>query len=321
MNLDSIKFARTAKTIVEVNAHVQANEKVGIVTDTNQIAIAEALMSAVYAVGADPVLLVMNPRKKHSEEPPPVLAAAMKSADVLIMPTTYALSHCQATKAALAAGTRMMGLREVTEDTFLNGAITADYAEIETFTNRLADAMVPGSIVRMTTALGTDITMSKKGQFVLRSAGLLKGDVRFTGLPTGEAAFTPVDHTAEGVLVVDQAIYNIGLLKEPVKVTVKKGKIIKIEGGKQAHQLEEYVTNNENGDNIAELAIGTNPKSRLLGNVAEDKCLRGAVHIGIGSNLLLKGNTISPIHFDLVILKPTVTLDGKELVHNGQILT
>jgi leucyl aminopeptidase (aminopeptidase T) len=61
-------------------------------------------------------------------------------------------------------------------------------------------------------------------------------------------------------------------LKEPVKVTVKKGKIVKIEGGRQARQLEEYVNKNENGDNIAELAIGTNPKSRLLGNVAENKC-------------------------------------------------
>jgi leucyl aminopeptidase (aminopeptidase T) len=320
MNLNSVRFARTARKIVEVNAHVQADEKVGIVTDTNRISIAEALMAAANAVGADPVMLIMNPRQKHSEEPPPVLAAAMKSADVLIMPTTYALSHCQATRAALAAGTRIMGLREVTEDTFLNGAITADYEEIYTFTNRLADAMVPGSTVRMTTALGSDITMSKKGQFVLRSAGLMRGDVRFTGLPTGEAAFTPVDNTAEGVIIVDQAIDNIGLLKEPVKVTVKKGKIVKIEGGSQARRLEEYVFKNENGDNIAELAIGTNPKSRLLGNVAEDKCLRGAVHIGIGSNLLLRGNIVSPIHFDLVILKPTVTMDGKELVRDGQVL-
>jgi leucyl aminopeptidase (aminopeptidase T) len=147
---------------------------VGIVTDTNQMNIAEALMSAAYAIGA------------------PVLSAAMKSADVLIMPTTYALSHCQATKESLSAGVRIMGLREVTEDTFLNGAITADYQEIYTFTNRLADAMVPGSVVRMTTASGTDITMSKKGQFVLRSAGLMRGDLRFTGLPTGEAAFTPL---------------------------------------------------------------------------------------------------------------------------------
>jgi len=320
MNLNQVKFARTAKMVVEVNAHVQPDEKVAILTDTNQMNIAESLMSAAYAIGADPVLLVMNTRTKHNDEPPAIIAAAMKSADVLIMPITYAISHSEATRAAMKAGVRLMTLREITEDTFIHGAVTADYEEIYTYTKRLADAMVPGSVVRMTTSLGTDITMSKKGQRMLRSAGILRDDVLFTGLPTGEAAFTPVDGTANGTIVVDHAIDNIGLLKEPVKVTVVKGKIVKIEGGKEARQLEEYVTNNKNGDNLAEMAIGTNPKSRLLGNVAEDKCLRGAVHIGIGSNLLLGGNIVSPIHFDFVILKPTVTLDGKEIVRAGQIL-
>ena len=58
----------------------------------------------------------------------------------------------------------------------------------------------------------------------------------------------------------------------------------------------------------------------MLGNIAEDKVLRGCVHIGIGSDLLLGGDIVSPIHFDLVILKPTVTIDGEVIDKDGEIL-
>ena len=320
MVLESIKLARTAKMVVEVAAHVAPGENVCIVTDTNKLSIAEALAKASYAVGAETVICIMTPRQKHNEEPPEVVAAAMKAAQVLIMPTTYAISHSEATRAALKAGARIMIHREVTEDTFTNGAITADYEEVHALTNRVADRLETASEIRMTTSLGSDIRMSKAGQWVLRAGGLLRGELRATGLPTGEAAFSPVEGTAEGTIVVDHAIDNIGLLSESVKVTVAKGRIVRIEGGKEASRLEEFVRNNKNGDNVAELAIGTNPCSRMLGNVAEDKVLRGCVHIGIGSNLLLKGNVVSPIHFDLVVLKPTVSLDGEEIVREGELL-
>ncbi|MFC1917106.1 aminopeptidase [Chloroflexota bacterium] len=320
MDLESIKLSRTAKMVVEVAAHVEPGENACIVTDTNKLSIAEALVKASYAVGAETVICIMTPRQKHNEEPPSVVAAAMKAAQVLIMPTTYAISHTEATQAALKSGARIMILREITEETFTNGAITADYEEVHLLTNRVADRLEPVSEVHMTTALGSNIRMSKKGQFVLRAGGLLRGELRATGLPTGEAAFSPIEGTANGVIVVDHSIDNIGLLSEPVKITVEKGCITKIEGGKEAKRLQEYVGNNKNGDNVAELAIGTNPRSRMLGNVAEDKILLGCVHIGIGSNLLLGGNVVSPLHFDLVILKPTVSFDGEEVVREGELL-
>lgn len=120
--------------------------------------------------------------------------------------------------------------------------------------------------------------------------------------------------------MVDHAIDNIGLLTAPVKITVLRGRIVRIEGGKEARILEGYVNNNQNGDNIAEFAIGTSPKSRMMGNIAEDKVLQGCVHIGIGSDLLLGGDTISPIQFDMVILKPTVTIDGEVINQEGRVL-
>ena len=63
MGLESIKFYRTAKRVVEVAANVKPNENVCIVTDTNKLSIAEALAQASYAVGAETVVCIMTPRQ------------------------------------------------------------------------------------------------------------------------------------------------------------------------------------------------------------------------------------------------------------------
>jgi leucyl aminopeptidase (aminopeptidase T) len=107
-------------------------------------------------------MAIMTPRQKHNEEPPEVVIAAMKAADICIMPTTYAISHTQAAQAALKAGAKLMIHREITEDTFTNGAITADYEEVHALTERIAARYEKGTEVRMTTAAGTDIVMTKK---------------------------------------------------------------------------------------------------------------------------------------------------------------
>jgi len=40
----------------------------------------------------------MLPRTRHGEEPPAPVAAIMKTADVVIAPTAYSISHTQARK-------------------------------------------------------------------------------------------------------------------------------------------------------------------------------------------------------------------------------
>src|SRR4030042_1862434 len=157
MALESIKLDRTARMIVDYAVQVKPGENVCILTDTNKLSIAEALARASYAVGAETVVCIMTPRQMHNEEPPKVIAAAMKAAQVLIMPTTYAITHTETTRAVLQAGARIMVLREITEDTFTNGAMTANYEEVYALTNRLADRFEAASERHMTTALGSHI--------------------------------------------------------------------------------------------------------------------------------------------------------------------
>ncbi len=317
MGFETIKLAKTAKMAVEVLAGVKPGENVCIATDSNKLSIAQALAEACYAVGAETVVCIMTPRQIHGEEIPPVLAGAMKAAQVVIAPTTYALTHTRGRLEASKAGARILIIREVTEDTFTNGAVTADYEDIYALTNRLVERFNTASEIRMVTALGSDVRMSIAGRSGLCLAGLVRPPAWFASLPSGEAAIAPVEGTAEGTIVADHAIDSMGLLKEPVKVTVEKGRVVSVSGGAQAKQLEKLIHSDENASNIAEFAIGTNPLSRMLGNVAEDKILRGCVHIAVGDNHTIGGKVESGIHLDMVILKPTVWLDGDKVVDDG----
>jgi leucyl aminopeptidase (aminopeptidase T) len=74
----------------------QSGENVCIVGDTNTFSIAKVLAEASYAVVAETVLTIMTPREMHGNEPPPVVASAMLGADVILAPTTYAITHTKA---------------------------------------------------------------------------------------------------------------------------------------------------------------------------------------------------------------------------------
>jgi leucyl aminopeptidase (aminopeptidase T) len=305
--------------IVEVCAQIKQSENVLIATDTNKLSIAESLAAACQAVGAETVICIMTPRQMHGNEPPPVMAAAMKAAQVIIAPTTYSMSHTDARLAAKAAGARIVILREVTEDTYINGAMTADYRKVLVESNAVAERLTKASKIRMTTATGTDVTLSIEGRTAISVGGTIAPPRMSTALPTGEGAISPVEGSTEGTLVVDHAIDGIGLLSEPVRFTIKRGRVVDIQGGKEVKLLREIMGDDEGSVNIAEFAIGTNPLSRMLGNVMEDKIKRGAVHVAIGDNHTLGGSVNCRIHLDMTILNPSVWLDDKAIVVNGDL--
>jgi leucyl aminopeptidase (aminopeptidase T) len=63
--------------------------------------------------------------------------------------------------------------------------------------------------------------------------------------------------------------------------------------------------------NLAELGIGTNVAvSDLVGSVLLDEKAGGTVHIAIGDDAGIGGDTEAPIHLDGIIREPSVFADG-----------
>jgi aminopeptidase len=64
-----------------------------IVTDTDtDLSIAQVLYDRANSLGCDAVLMTMEPRNHHGQEPPAVVAEAMKAADVVLAPTSRSIS-------------------------------------------------------------------------------------------------------------------------------------------------------------------------------------------------------------------------------------
>jgi leucyl aminopeptidase (aminopeptidase T) len=320
--MKQIETIRGARTIVETCAGVKPGEIVLIITDTNMVEIAEVLAMAVRERDAEPILAIMIPRKGHSEEPPACLAEAMKKADVVLTPVSTSITHTRAMKEAAAAGSRAIVMTAFTEDLLIRGGIQADFKKQKPICLEVARLFKEAKSVKLTTPAGTSLSMGKEGRrgnalYCLVERG------EFSTVPTIEANFSPLEGTADGILVSDASIpyLGIGVLKEPVKCRVEKGFIVGIEGGYQAEMLKRDLESRKdrNSYNIAELGVGLNPQSRMTGIMLDDEGVLGSVHIGIGSNITLGGNIQAAIHYDLLMWKATLELDGKVILEDGEL--
>lgn len=318
--MKSILMMKTAQMIVNNSARIKAGENVCIVGDTNTFSIAKVLAEASYAIGAETVLTIMTPREMHGNEPPPVVASAMLGADVILAPTTYAITHTKARLDASKRGARTIILRGITEDSMIHGAMLADYNEVSTTSNKLAARLGQAKKIRLFTDSGTDVTFMVEGRKGLALGGIATEPGTFTSLPSGEAAIAPLEGKTQGRIIIDFSMDGIGLLSQPIQLEVVDGRAISIQGGKEAQELKKLLEVDENALNIAEFAIGTNPKSRMKGNMAEDKILRGCVHIAVGDNHTIGGELQSNVHLDGVILNPTVEMDAHLIVRKGILL-
>jgi leucyl aminopeptidase (aminopeptidase T) len=320
--MKQVLMARGARTLARVCAQVKPGEKVLVVTEPEMVPIAEAVAAAAHAEGGEVVTMVCEPRRAHGQEPPVAAAAAMRASDVIFTPVRTSITHTRAVKEAVAAGARAVVLTAFTEEMLMEGGIEADFAAIAPTCRAVAEAFTRGTAVRVTAPGGTDLALditARRGNALT----CIVGAGEFSPVPDVEANVCPVEGSATGVIVADASIpyLGIGVLREPVRLTVERGMVVKVEGGEQAERLrvnwESY--RDPTVYNVAELGLGLNPKGRMCGIMLEDEAVLGAAHIGIGTSITLGGTVKAPCHYDVLFWKPTIAVDGQVIVREGQV--
>lgn len=113
-----------SKNVLTECLGLRSGENLVVIADDMKRDLAESIYEAGKALGAESVLLIMEERSRSGEEPPAPIAEAMIRADVAVCVTKYSLTHTQARKKAAASGTRVATMPGMTEDMFVNGAIT-----------------------------------------------------------------------------------------------------------------------------------------------------------------------------------------------------
>jgi aminopeptidase len=298
--------------------NLQKGETFLVITDENLRDIGSAFFETGKEMGAEAILLEMKSRKINGEEPPAPVAEIWKNVDVFVAPASKSLTHTNARQNAVKAGARGATLPGISGDMMLR-CIPVNYEKMQKRVEKLAGILTDGDEVHITTEPGTDLKFSIKGRKGETDTGIYRNRGEFGNLPAGEAYIAPLEGTANGTLVVDGAM--IGIVEEPIKIVFKDGYAVEITGGEQAEQLRAMVEEvGLDARNCAEFGIGANEAAVVTGNVLEDEKIFGTIHIAIGNNAHFGGKVNVPFHMDGIVFKPTVVIDGKTIIRDGEHL-
>ena len=299
---------------------LKSHESFLVVTDTATAEIGSAFRDAGDALSADSLLMTMTPRRVSGIEPPAAVSAAMLEADVVVIPTLRSLSHTRARRDACKAGARIATLPGITREMMLR-ALNVDYKSIGQLSRRIAEILTGGARVELSTPAGTRLVFSIDGRAGFADTGILHNSGDFGNLPAGEAFLAPVEGLTEGELVIDGSFADLGLLQGGVlNVTIEHGVVVGVSGIGAEHLQRILDLGGEPARNVAELGIGTNPSARLSGSVLEDEKVLGTVHVALGDNLSMGGLVKAPSHLDGVLLKPTISVDGRPILAAGELV-
>jgi leucyl aminopeptidase (aminopeptidase T) len=316
---------RSAGLIIQRLLAVQEREQVALVCDgESELQMVEALAAVVESVGAEFTILQQPSREtSRKNELTPIIERGLEAADCRIGLTRSggAPTYAKAVKRLLdARQLRSISMVMRNLENFTSGGALADYDALAADGAALADIWRPAERIRVTSPAGTDLAAPIAGEDVIIECGFATRPGQEAAFSDGEVSQMPRQDAAEGVLVIDGPIAHLGLPLEPIVIRVEAGRVRDVEGADSvAEELRHIVTEIERADNIAEIGIGLNPACRRNGDFEEEKKARGNVHVAIGDNVFYGGSVECAVHMDMVVYRPTVELDDRAVVIDGDI--
>lgn len=315
--MDTQKARLACKRYLEIG-HCRAGDDLLIVFDECKHDLADVLAATAREMGANPYLLIVPTPSDWTFAPwiTEFLRGVVKNQFVFIL-MSHAMSKGKGIRDVI--GSPVQGLEGLSPRFFSDWARptdswirteSADPAETEEYGTALLAAMSKGRSVRVTTELGTDLQLQARGW---RSSG-------------GEIYTAPIETSAEGIVIYDASI-AWGRPSNPIKVTVRGGRLEKIESLRPdlpaADQYESFVANNKQDSGasvVAELGIGINPQADPMGDFPEAEQARCTCHVEFGMNIGLGGSNRSSVHFGGAVYQPTIYVDGVMVIDKGSLV-
>lgn len=321
------ELIKSVRLITEVCLEVAPGDHVLCIADQEEkMEVVNLIAADCKMRGAEVAVVVIEPRKERQRELPRPVARAMKEADVIIT-MAEGLIMTKARVEACAAGAKFAMLGGTNKE-YLAGLDLAreDLLEVRALTERIVQRLSAASSAHLTTRAGTDLHMSLKGRNGVGVVPFIqKGG--FGGIPVyAEAACPPVEDSVEGVAIVDGTMVgNVanfeGVVEEPFEIQFEKGRIVRLSKGKDAKRLESLLNAfGEQTRTFSELGVNSNHKipKRFIGKRA-DNAIAGHVHLGLGRNDHIGGNSKGEIHLDVMVTWATLLLDGDPILENGNL--
>jgi leucyl aminopeptidase (aminopeptidase T) len=314
------KFSNGIDCLINVCAGVLPKSKVLIISDKSTQTLGEIVFEQTVIITKSTEHITIGGLKYHGGEPPSIVAEKMLSAEIIIALTKLSMAHSEARKKATDNGIKYLSLPDYSIEIFARKSMETDFKSIAPFAEILGNCLSIADCIHISSKAGTALSANIDGRVANVAPGFCNDQYLLASPPDAEVNIAPVERSSNGVIVIDGSITcdKFGLLKELLVIYVKDGLIVSVDGKLSELYLSLYDKLPDNSKVLAEIGFGLNPNAFLCGSMLEDEGCRGTVHFGFGSNSAIGGINNISFHLDHVILSPTVSLDGKNILQNGE---
>ncbi|MDA4112166.1 MAG: aminopeptidase [Thaumarchaeota archaeon] len=325
-------IAKTSLKLVRDLLKTREGETVAITCDTeSDWAFVSSVEEAAISIGAKPLVIRTKapPYVGRAAEPfLPIdsLVGAVAESDVWIELNGKWLLYSKVWEEAMKRNrTRYMCLVGMNIDMANSCVGNVDVAKVLEFQRRIQKITERSRSMHYTTPGGTDVRFEND----TKRPVLVEGDVSGPGeyMLLGQVDWAPLEETINGTIAFDGSVNppdELGLLKKPIKLEVRNGRVVRVHGGREATIYEKWLKslNDENMYELAHLSYGCNPGAKLTGNVLEDERIWGVLEWGLGNQSgTFRARDIRAIsHSDGITLKPTLEGDGQLIIKDGKFV-
>ena len=310
---------------------ISADDKVLILTDSYTSTVADAFRQVLVKKGCTVEIYEIKNNDRPIKEIPTTLEKMLPLKTIVLniikaFPEEIAFRIKWIFKIKENKLAKLGHMPGINEEMMLN-SVNVDFAEMKSTAGKIINILSGSSRLHITTKEGTNLMLGVEGRIFIEDIGVKPGED--CNLPCGEVYCAPLETEANGMIIFDASIGDIGVLDYSLKVYVEKGRIKKFES--EDNDLVKRINTLQNVDDdamvIGELGIGVNPGARITGNMLEDEKALGTAHIAFGNNADFTGggNNHSSIHRDYLFYKPTIEahyFDGSSrlLMKNGEFV-
>lgn len=325
-----LELSISAYKLVKDVMKVKDGEEVVITADTgSDWRVVEATAKAAAQLGAKPLVLWYRAPPGVGKAADPhiplrTLKSSIPESDVWIEFNKSWLLYSTPYEEAMKKGrTRYICLVGMTTEMMVRNIGKVDVPTLYKFQRKLAEITRESKHMKITSPSGMDVEFENDPSRPVLVEGEVSGPGEY--MLFGQVDWAPVEDSINGVIVFDGSVWppeELGLLRTPIKLYVREGRVYRIEGGSEAKVFESWLKsfNDPGMFMIAHLSYGVNPGAKLTGNILEDERVWGVVEWGLGFQSSTFKGKLGPAasHTDGICLNPTVMGDGEKIIENGE---
>lgn len=319
---------------------LQPTETVAVISELGQKQeYVDAAVAAARSIGAGALVLtasslsnpILPPHSSDGREVPALLAAAGEC-DLVIDVTVGGLIHSDVRTRITGKGKRMLFVAEPSE---VLDRLMGDQ-ELRARVDGAATYLKAGSVMRVTSEAGTDLTYDISGEDlpITRQWGFVDEAGRWDHWPSGFVACFPKDRSAQGKIVLqagDVIIPWQRSVESRVELTIRDGFITEISGeGVDAFQLRDYFArwSDPNVYALSHAGWGLHPRASWAAlSVYEPRSLYGQELRSVEGNFMWSTGSNrfagreTPAHLDIPMHSCTLAIDGVVVVDKGRLVS